>query len=61
MQLHRRCPKCRSTDTFRVGYLSLWEALLTLLLIRRYGCRSCNWPFRDFALNLRVAPGRPRH
>ena len=59
MPLAHRCPKCRSTRTERVrSPLNRLDLLRLLVLVLRYRCQRCNWPFTDFALNLRLVKPR---
>jgi len=54
MPLVHRCPKCGGTRTERiVTPLNGHDFLRMLVLVLRYRCLRCNWPFTDFALNVR--------
>lgn len=37
--------------------MSRLHRLYELVLIRTYRCMQCNWPFREFAFNVRLVRG----
>ena len=59
MRLTHRCPNCQGLRTERIlTPLNGLDFLRALFLVRRYHCIGCNWPFTDFALNVRLLRGR---
>jgi len=59
MRLTHRCPKCHSLNTERiVTPLNGIDVLRSLILVLRYRCVACNWPFTDFDFNVRLLRGR---
>ena len=54
MHLAHRCPKCAGYNTVHVPPRSPEEAVYDMLLVRRYGCMTCNWPFRELALKVHL-------
>ncbi|MBI2679014.1 MAG: hypothetical protein HYX28_09555 [Candidatus Koribacter versatilis] len=54
MRLVHKCPKCGSFNTMAVPPLSAEETVYHMVLLRRYACLACNWPFREFAGKVRL-------
>jgi hypothetical protein len=49
MRLAHKCPKCGGFNTMAIPPLSAEETVYHMVLLRRYACLGCNWPFREFA------------
>ena len=58
MRLAHKCPKCGGYDVMAIPPLSAEETVYHMVLLRRYGCNGCNWPFREFAGKLHVVKRR---